>query len=116
MFLSKITFGSPVILFFNLDHVMLSDGCRMLETLNLSWCDQITRDGIEALARGCIGIRALFLRGCTQVCTLSYLVYFRALLWLIYWTFKRVFVLFFKVPLISVYDTLLLLMSTLVKV
>lgn len=44
-----------------------SDGCRMLELLNLSWCDQITRDGIEALARGCNGIRALFLRGCTQV-------------------------------------------------
>ncbi|MEQ2187841.1 hypothetical protein GOODEAATRI_008724, partial [Goodea atripinnis] len=38
----------------------------MLEMLNLSWCDQITRDGIEALARGCTGLRALFLRGCTQ--------------------------------------------------
>ena len=46
---------------------MLSDGCRMLELLNLSWCDQITRDGIEALARGCNGLRGLFLRGCTQV-------------------------------------------------
>lgn len=44
-----------------------SDGCRMLELLNLSWCDQITRDGIEALARGCNAVRAMFLRGCTQV-------------------------------------------------
>lgn len=53
---------------------MLSDGCRMLETLNLSWCDQITRDGIEALARGCAGLRALFLRGCTQVRTFIFFI------------------------------------------
>ncbi|KAM4724895.1 F-box/LRR-repeat protein 2 isoform 1-T2 [Anableps anableps] len=46
---------------------LFSDSCRMLEMLNLSWCDQITRDGIEALARGCTGLRALFLRGCTQL-------------------------------------------------
>lgn len=46
---------------------LFSDGCRMLELLNLSWCDQITRDGVEALARGCNALRALFLRGCTQV-------------------------------------------------
>lgn len=39
----------------------------MLENLNLSWCDQITRDGIEALSRGCNTLKALFLRGCTQV-------------------------------------------------
>lgn len=44
-----------------------SEGCRMLENFNLSWCDQITSDGIEALSRGCTGLRALFLRGCTQV-------------------------------------------------
>lgn len=58
---------------------VLSDGCKMLEMLNLSWCDQITRDGIEALARGCAGLRALFLRGCTQVqgtrCTLHSTAY-----------------------------------------
>ncbi|XP_041759441.1 F-box/LRR-repeat protein 2 isoform X3 [Coregonus clupeaformis] len=45
----------------------MNDGCRMLEMLNLSWCDQITRDGIEALARGCNNLRGLFLRGCTQL-------------------------------------------------
>ncbi|XP_067268071.1 F-box/LRR-repeat protein 2 isoform X2 [Chanodichthys erythropterus] len=45
----------------------MNEGCRMLENLNLSWCDQITSDGIEALSRGCIGLRALFLRGCTQL-------------------------------------------------
>lgn len=44
-----------------------SEGCRHLEYLNLSWCDQITKDGIEALVRGCRGLRALLLRGCTQV-------------------------------------------------
>lgn len=44
-----------------------SEGCRNLEYLNLSWCDQITKDGIEALVRGCRGLKALLLRGCTQV-------------------------------------------------
>ncbi|XP_017310177.1 F-box/LRR-repeat protein 2 isoform X1 [Ictalurus punctatus] len=44
-----------------------SEGCRMLENLNLSWCDQITRDGIEALSRGCTSLKAVFLRGCTQL-------------------------------------------------
>lgn len=44
-----------------------SEGCRNLEHLNLSWCDQITKDGIEALVKGCNGLKALFLRGCTQV-------------------------------------------------
>lgn len=44
-----------------------SEGCRNLEHLNLSWCDQITKDGIEALVKGCSGLKALFLRGCTQV-------------------------------------------------
>lgn len=44
-----------------------SEGCRSLEYLNLSWCDQITKDGIEALVRGCRGLKALLLRGCTQV-------------------------------------------------
>ena len=44
-----------------------SEGCRHLEYLNLSWCDQITKDGVEALVRGCRGLRALLLRGCTQV-------------------------------------------------
>lgn len=45
----------------------VSEGCRNLEYLNLSWCDQITKDGIEALVRGCRGLKALLLRGCTQV-------------------------------------------------
>lgn len=44
-----------------------SEGCQHLEYLNLSWCDQITKDGVEALVRGCRGLRALLLRGCTQV-------------------------------------------------
>lgn len=35
--------------------------------MNLSWCDQITKEGIEALVRGCQGLKALLLRGCTQV-------------------------------------------------
>ena len=44
-----------------------SEGCQHLEYLNLSWCDQITKDGVEVLVRGCRGLRALLLRGCTQV-------------------------------------------------
>lgn len=31
------------------------------------WCDQVTKDGIQALVRGCGDTKALFLKGCTQV-------------------------------------------------
>lgn len=44
-----------------------SEGCPLLEQLNISWCDQVTKDGIQALVRGCGGLKALFLKGCTQV-------------------------------------------------
>lgn len=46
---------------------VLSEGCPLLEQLNISWCDQVTKDGIQALVRGCGGLKALFLKGCTQV-------------------------------------------------
>lgn len=46
---------------------LLSEGCPLLEQLNISWCDQVTKDGIQALVRGCGGLKALFLKGCTQV-------------------------------------------------
>lgn len=46
---------------------ILSEGCPLLEQLNISWCDQVTKDGIQALVRGCGGLKALFLKGCTQV-------------------------------------------------
>lgn len=44
-----------------------SEGCPLLEQLIISWCDQVTKDGIQALVRGCGGLRALSLKGCTQV-------------------------------------------------
>ncbi|XP_069776844.1 F-box/LRR-repeat protein 2 isoform X4 [Narcine bancroftii] len=44
-----------------------SEGNRNLEHLNISWCDQVTKDGIEALVGGCSGLKAMFLRGCTQL-------------------------------------------------
>ena len=47
--------------------LFLSEGCPLLEQLNISWCDQVTKDGIQALVRGCGGLKALFLKGCTQV-------------------------------------------------
>ncbi len=44
-----------------------SEGCPLLEQLNISWCDQVTKDGIQALMRCCPGLKGLFLKGCTQV-------------------------------------------------
>lgn len=44
-----------------------SEGCPQLEQLNISWCDQVTKDGIQALVRCCPGLKGLFLKGCTQV-------------------------------------------------
>uniref|UniRef100_A0A8C5NL88 Uncharacterized protein n=1 Tax=Junco hyemalis TaxID=40217 RepID=A0A8C5NL88_JUNHY len=44
-----------------------SEGCPLLEQLIISWCDQVTKDGIQALVRGCGGLRALSLKGCTQL-------------------------------------------------
>lgn len=44
-----------------------SEGCPLLEQLNISWCDQVTKDGVQALVRGCGGLKALSLKGCTQV-------------------------------------------------
>lgn len=45
----------------------VSEGCPLLEQLNISWCDQVTKDGIQALVRSCPGLKGLFLKGCTQV-------------------------------------------------
>uniref|UniRef100_A0AAY4ASI3 F-box domain-containing protein n=1 Tax=Denticeps clupeoides TaxID=299321 RepID=A0AAY4ASI3_9TELE len=44
-----------------------SEGCPQLEQLNISWCDQVTKDGIQALVRCCPGLKGLFLKGCTQL-------------------------------------------------
>lgn len=44
-----------------------SEGCPQLEQLNISWCDQVTKDGVQALVRSCPGLKGLFLKGCTQV-------------------------------------------------
>uniref|UniRef100_A0A3Q3IXZ3 F-box domain-containing protein n=1 Tax=Monopterus albus TaxID=43700 RepID=A0A3Q3IXZ3_MONAL len=44
-----------------------SEGCPFLEQLNISWCDQVTKDGIQALVRSCPGLKGLFLKGCTQL-------------------------------------------------
>lgn len=46
---------------------LCSEGCPLLEQLNISWCDQVTKDGVQALVRGCGGLKALSLKGCTQV-------------------------------------------------
>uniref|UniRef100_A0A8C7XBN7 F-box and leucine-rich repeat protein 2 n=1 Tax=Oryzias sinensis TaxID=183150 RepID=A0A8C7XBN7_9TELE len=45
----------------------ITDGCRMLETLNLSWCDQITRDGLVSLCRGCHKLQVLCVSGCGNI-------------------------------------------------
>lgn len=35
--------------------------------INISWCDSITENGIEALARGCTKLRRFSSKGCKQV-------------------------------------------------
>lgn len=35
--------------------------------LNVSWCDQISENGVEALARGCPKLRRFSSKGCKRV-------------------------------------------------
>lgn len=44
----------------------ISNKKNLLE-INISWCDSITENGIEALARGCTKLRRFSSKGCKQV-------------------------------------------------
>lgn len=50
--------------------LFFSDGCPLLSQLNISWCDQISDNGIEALARGCKELNTLRCKGCVMVSNL----------------------------------------------
>lgn len=50
---------------------LCSDGCPHLVYLNISWCTNITDDGLVTLAMGCHKLTSFICKGCTQVNTLS---------------------------------------------
>lgn len=39
-----------------------------MEHINISWCDQVSVKGVEALARGCVKLKAFICKGCSLVC------------------------------------------------
>lgn len=39
-----------------------------MEHINISWCDQVSVKGVEALARGCMKLKAFICKGCSLVC------------------------------------------------
>ncbi|KAF0296641.1 F-box/LRR-repeat protein 20 [Amphibalanus amphitrite] len=45
----------------------LSDGCHNLHRINISWCGDITENGVEALARGCPKLSHFIAKGCDQI-------------------------------------------------
>ena len=47
-----------------------SEGCHFLELVNISWCSEVTDDGLELLSLGCSGLQFLFCKGCHKVCKL----------------------------------------------
>ena len=49
--------------------LFFSEGCRHLDHVNISWCSQVSDDGITMLARGCHKLRILICKGCQQVKT-----------------------------------------------
>jgi len=46
-----------------------SEGCHLLESVNLSWCSEITDDGLEMLSLGCTLLRHILFKGCHRVST-----------------------------------------------
>lgn len=43
-----------------------SEGCKRLEELNISWCDNITNRGISYIAK-CLNLTSLICKGCDGV-------------------------------------------------
>ena len=48
-------------------HPFCSNGCDSLHYLNVSWCTNITDEGLEAVSRGCKNLQHFMCRGCEQV-------------------------------------------------
>lgn len=44
-----------------------SEGCHLLESVNLSWCSEITDDGLEMLSLGCSLLQYILFKGCNKV-------------------------------------------------
>ena len=54
---------NSVIVFVHVD----SEGCHLLESINLSWCSEITDDGLEMLSLGCSLLQQILFKGCHKV-------------------------------------------------
>lgn len=59
----KITLSSSCM---SIELNILDDLQSLLE-INISWCDSITENGVEALSRGCPKLRRFSSKGCKQV-------------------------------------------------
>ncbi len=44
-----------------------SDGCPNLEHVDISWCQRILDDGLEAVATGCGHLKVLICKGCSGI-------------------------------------------------
>jgi hypothetical protein len=44
-----------------------SQGCDKLEHINVSWCGQITRNGVRILSEECLHLQSFVAKGCTLV-------------------------------------------------
>ena len=45
-------------------------GCRKLRSVNLGWCEGVTEEGVQSLARCCRQLEVLDLCGCVKACAL----------------------------------------------
>lgn len=47
--------------------LLCSDGCKNLEYLNVSWCENIQDRGVQSVLQGCPRLNTLICRGCEGV-------------------------------------------------
>lgn len=44
-----------------------SEGCKNLEYINISWCENVQNRGVQAILHGCPKLSTLICRGCEGV-------------------------------------------------
>lgn len=44
-----------------------SSGCKYLEDLNISWCQNVTDKGIQLVAENCLYLKTLVCKGCEGI-------------------------------------------------
>lgn len=55
-----------------------------MEHINISWCEQVSVKGVEALARGCMKLKAFICKGCSLVCMSSFQDHLIIMLFVLY--------------------------------